>query len=254
MLDFLMSPIDPSRVHEVGFAASWHGRFMVLAWGVLAPFAVMAARFFKIMPGQDWPRQLDNQVWWRSHWMGHSLVVGLSIFGLVLVLPSNWSNLSVHGMLGYTILIGLLVQILLGVFRGDKGGPTQPKPDGSLRGHHYDMTRWRRIFEALHKSLGYGLLGLGVITILFGLWHANGPVWMWFLLTVWWIILVGCFVFLQRRGFAVDTYQAIWGPDETHPGNRGPKPGWAVKRPSESMKEKDVTDVRNDRGHRVRSH
>jgi len=29
--------IDPSRPHVVGFAISWHGRMMVLAWGFLFP-------------------------------------------------------------------------------------------------------------------------------------------------------------------------------------------------------------------------
>jgi hypothetical protein len=36
-------------------------------------------------------------------------------------------------------------------------------------------------------------------------------------------------VTLQRRGLAVDTYQAIWGPDPQHPGNATP-PGWGMNR------------------------
>ncbi len=254
MWDLFLSPIDPSRAHEVGFAISWHGRAMVLAWGVLGPLAVIAARFFKIIPNQDWPRELDNQVWWHSHWMGHSFVLGLSIFGLALVLPTNWSTISTHGVLGYAVLIGVFLQILLGVFRGDKGGPTQPKSDGSLHGHHYDMTRWRMLFETLHKTLGYGLLTLGVVTILFGLWHANAPVWMWIFLGAWWSGLIVWAVHLQRRGFAVDTYQAIWGPDQKHPGNQRPAPGWGVRRPGDTLKKEGTQDVRDDRRDRVRSH
>ena len=52
-MDWLLAPIDPTRAHEVGLAISWHARLMVLGWGILAPLAVIIARFFKVMPGQD---------------------------------------------------------------------------------------------------------------------------------------------------------------------------------------------------------
>ena len=247
-MDWLFAPIDPSRAHEVGFAISWHARSMVLAWGVLAPLAVIVARFFKVMPGQDFPREVDNQVWWRSHWMGQSLVVGLSIFGLALVLPSDMASMSLHNWLGYGVLVGAAAQVVLGVFRGSKGGPTDVK----IRGHHYDMTPWRRMFEALHKMIGYTVILLAMVTILLGLWKANGPVWMWLTLGVWWTLLLVVFVSLQKRGMAVDTYQAIWGTDPAHPGNQGPAPGWGMRRYGETME--GTEDVRRDRGDRVRSH
>jgi hypothetical protein len=59
-MDWLLAPIDATRAHEVGFAVSWHARSMVLAWAVLAPLAVVIARYFKVLPGQDWPRELDR--------------------------------------------------------------------------------------------------------------------------------------------------------------------------------------------------
>ena len=252
-MDWLFAPIDPTRAHDVGLAVSWHARSMVLAWGVLAPLAVLAARFFKIMPGQDWPRELDNQAWWRSHWMGQVIVTGLSGVGLALVLPLNFAEMSLHNWLGLVLLLFLIVQLFLGVTRGSKGGPTAPAPDGSPRGHHYDMTPWRHFFEAAHKSLGYAALGLGVVVIVTGLWKANAPVWMWVGLGIWWTGLVIAFIIFQRRGMAVDTYQAIWGADLNHPGNRLPLPGWGVRRPGD--KQKDGTeDVRSDRRDRVRSH
>lgn len=253
MWDWLLSPIDPGRVHEVGFAVSWHARSMVLGWGVLAPLAVIAARFFKIMPGQDWPRELDNQSWWRSHWMGQALVVGLSIFGLALVLPSRLTEMSLHNWLGYAVLLGLVLQVLLGQFRGSKGGPTAPAADGSLRGDHYDMTPWRRAFEHLHKTLGYTLLLLASVTIVLGLWKANALVWMWLVLSFWWVLLIAAFVHMQRRGMAVDTYQAIWGDDPIHPGNQRPAPGWGMRQPGKDI-EKGDQDVRSDRRDRVRGH
>lgn len=230
MIDWLFSPIDPLRMHEVGYAISWHARLMVLGWGVLAPLAVLMARYFKVLPGQDWPQELDNQLWWRSHWIGHSAVFLLSGVGFVLVLPTDFSAMSLHNWLGYGLLFGVVVQVALGLFRGNKGGPTAPQADGSLRGHHYDMTPWRRTFEALHKSLGYGLLVLAALTILLGLWKANGPVWMWLALIVWWAGLIVASIVMQRRGMAIDTYQAIWGVDPAHPGNTAKQPGWGVRR------------------------
>lgn len=233
MWDWLASPIDPTRTHLIGGSIAWHGRSMVLAWAVLAPLAVVIARFFKITPGQDWPRRLDNPFWWRSHWIGQVIVLILSILGFLLVLPMNLAELSLHAVLGYLMLTALIAQVLLGLFRGSKGGPTAPAKDGSLRGDHYDMTPWRRMFEALHKTLGYGLLGLGAMTILLGLWKANAPMWMWLALVVWWAGLIALFLRLQRNGLAVDTYQAIWGDDLDHPGNRRPAPGWGVRRPGD---------------------
>jgi len=184
--------------------------------------------------------------------MGQASVVVLTIFGLVLVLPINFA-VGLHNALGIVLLLFLLAQVLLGVFRGSKGGATAPAPDGSLHGHHYDMTPWRRLFEALHKSLGYAALGLSVLVILSGLWKANAPVWMWLVTSVWWIGLIIAFVILQKRGMAVDTYQAIWGDDPRHPGNQLPDPGWGVRRPGRTNLERE-DDVRSDRGNGVRSH
>ncbi len=252
-MDWLLAPVDPSRAHEVSAAVAWHARSMVLAWGILAPLAVLVARFFKILPGQDWPRQLDSQLWWRSHWMGHIAVLVLCGIGLVLVLPLDWSATGLHTRLGLALLAVLGVQVLLGLLRGSKGGPSAPARDGSPRGHHYDMTPRRQMFETAHKSLGYLALGLSVLVILSGLWKANAPLWMWLVLTFWWLGLAAAFVAMQRRGMAVDTYQAIWGADPTHPGNRRPAPGWGMRRLGERQKERQ-DDVRRDRGNGLRSH
>ncbi len=252
-MDWLLAPIDPARAHDVGVAVSWHARSMVLAWGVLAPLAVLIARFFKILPGQDWPRELDSQLWWRSHWIGQVAVAAISVAGLVLVLPSERGAMTLHNWLGFGLLALMLVQVLLGAFRGSKGGPSDPARDGTPRGHHYDMTPWRLAFEALHKTLGYGALALAVVVILTGLWKANAPVWMWGALAVWWALLVVAFITLQRRGMAIDTYQAIWGDGAEHPGNQMPAPGWGVRRPGDTRRE-SADNVRNDRGDGVRSH
>lgn len=233
-MDWLLAPLDPSRAHEVGFAVSWHARTMVAGWGVLAPAAVLIARYFKVLPGQDWPRELDSQTWWKVHWMGQAAVALLTVFGLGLILGAAKGG-SLHGQLGYAVLILLAFQVGLGIFRGSKGGPTAPAQDGSPRGDHYDMTPWRVTFEWVHKLTGYALLLLALIVIVLGLWQANAPVWMWLVLGGYWLGLLGIAAYLQRRGWAVDTYQAIWGPDPEHPGNRRKPIGWGINRPGEGQ-------------------
>ncbi|MEL6479736.1 MAG: cytochrome B, partial [Pseudomonadota bacterium] len=82
------------------------------------------------------------------------------------------------------------------------------------------------------KFAGYGLLALAIYGTLSGLWLANAPVWMWLSLAVWWSALIAAFVYLQRLGMAVDTYQAIWGPDPSLPGNQRKPIGWGITRPN----------------------
>jgi cytochrome b561 len=227
--EWLATPVDPERVHEVGFAVSWHARIMVLGWGFLAPVSVLIARFFKVLPGQDFPRELDTQFWWHTHWIGFTGVLLLTIFGVGLLLPDA-SGDSWHGRLGYCVLTLVFLQVALGIFRGTKGGPTAPASDGSFRGDHYSMTPWRTLFEACHKSLGYLLLLLSSVVIVLGLWDANAPNWMWIVIGAWWALLICAAFALQLKGLAVDTYQAIWGPDPSHPGNKIPPKGWGMRR------------------------
>jgi hypothetical protein len=222
MLEWLLSPADPARAHDVGIALSWHARTMVLGWGILAPLAVLAARYLKVMPGQKWPDELDNKTWWRWHWMSQSLVLVLSAVGLVLILMAdqNTGTAIWHRAFGYTVLVLGAFQGLSGLLRGSKGGPTSRAADGSLRGDHYDMTLRRQLFETVHKIFGYLALAMMTVTVGSGLWMANAPRWMGLVIVVWWTGLTVCAIVLQRKGWAVDTYQAIWGPDPVHPGNR----------------------------------
>ena len=53
--------------HVLPPSVAWHARLMVLAWGVLIPVGVLWARFWKVAPHQDWPRQLDHKAWWHAH-------------------------------------------------------------------------------------------------------------------------------------------------------------------------------------------
>ncbi len=173
MLEWLLAPIDVARLHDVGFHVSWHARFMVLAWGVLLPLGIITARFFKIVPGQAWPEYLDNQAWWHAHrvlqYAGCALML-VALFFILNAQAERPENL-VHRLMGWTVICLAVLQILAGLLRGSKGGPT----DSSMRGDHYDMTLQRRIFEYVHKLLGYLVLLLAWATTVSGLWTANAP-------------------------------------------------------------------------------
>ncbi len=243
MLDWLATPLSGATDHVIAPWSSWHGRFMVLAWGVLLPLGAVAARYFKVLPGQRWPRELDNKAWWHAHrgsqWVGVLLMsVGLAI---------AWGQGSaatpvamVHAAAGWVVAVLGWVQVAAGLARGSKGGPAADAMRGpqvmggdprAMRGDHYDMTPYRQWFERLHKTLGWlaVLLALGVISS--GLWIADAPRWMPLLLLAWWLLLAALAWRWQAQGRCIDTYQAIWGPDPVHPGNRMRPIGWGVRRP-----------------------
>ncbi len=233
LLDWLLLPLDPDRPHQVSVLVSWHGRLMVLAWGILLPLGVLIARYFKVAPRQNWPAELDNRLWWHAHlslqWFG----VVLSLTATILILRELGEISffkSPHRGFAWLALLLLAAQVLAGLFRGSRGGPTYPAPDGSWRGDHYDMTRRRRIFECSHKLLGYLALLCGAIAILSGLHTVNAPVWMWGAILLWWGLLLVAAVYLQTTLGALDTYQAIWGPDPELPGNRLKPIGFGIKR------------------------
>ena len=232
MLDWLMASIDASRPHDVGFAVSWHARSMTLAWGVLAPCGILAARFLKLWPKQKWPERLDHPGWWHLHRACQYLAGFLTLLALALILnrPGRGSQTAIHGALGWTVILLAAVQFSGAWLRGSKGGPTAPAADGSWRGDHYDMTPRRIAFEYVHKFGGYVAVLIAAGAIVSGLWRANAPHWMWLTIGGWWSFALTLFIALQRRGMAFDTYQAHWGADAVHPGNRRKPVGFGVRR------------------------
>ncbi len=233
MLDWLLLPIDPGRAHALSAAVAWHGRLMTLAWGVAVPLGVLMARYYKILPGQDWPSERDNKVWWHAHQSLHYSAGILTLIGVVLIVQglATLGSSGRHAVFGWALVLLALGQFLGGWLRGSKGGPTDPAPDGSLHGDHYAMTKRRLVFEYAHKSGGYLALAVACGAVITGLWNANAPVWMWLSLTLWWTGLLVFATVLQRKGQAIDTYQAIWGPDPVHPGNARKPIGLAITRP-----------------------
>ena len=236
MTAWWLSPLSGAVSHEIAPWAYWHARCMVLAWGVLLPLGAIVARFYKVMPGQGWPGALDNKRWWHGHRTLQRAGVGAMTLGLWFV----WNRATgsdagqhtataaqLHSWAGWALCAAGWLQIAGGFARGSKGGPT----DAQLRGDHYDMTPRRMSFERVHKALGWSALVAAMVVIALGLRVADAPRWMALVLALWWLLLIVVFVELQRRGRCIDTYQAIWGPDPAHPGNRIAPVGWGVRRP-----------------------
>lgn len=229
MIDWLSTPMSGTLEHHIAPWAYWHARCMVLGWSVLLPVGALAARYFKITPRQRWPQQLDSKPWWHAHrvlqWAG---IAVMSAGALLAWGHGTGSTLAarVHAGAGWAMVALGWLQIAAGLARGSKGGPT----DQSLRGDHYDMTPHRVRFERLHKGLGWlALLAAAGVTAL-GLLVADAPRWMALVLALWWGLLAVAASRWQRQGRCVDTYQAIWGPDPRHPGNRIEPIGWGVRR------------------------
>ncbi|MEM7423466.1 MAG: cytochrome B, partial [Pseudomonadota bacterium] len=168
----------------------------------------------------------DNKAWWRAH-VGLQYMGGAAMLAaLALILLAGGAGTSTHAWLGWVVAGMAALQFFAGWLRGTKGGPT----DDVMAGDHFDMTRRRLIFEHVHKFAGYALMLLACAGLVTGLWQANAPVWMWIGLGLWWVLFIAAFAICQRRGMAIDTYQAIWGPDPALPGNRRAPIGWGVRR------------------------
>ncbi len=228
-LAWWLAPLSGATVHHLPDWAVWHARTMVAAWAVLLPLGVLAARFFKVTLEQDWPRQVDNRAWWHAHRGLQYLGMALVATGLFLAWNQGGQATTAavwHHWLGWVVVVAGAAQLLSAWLRGSKGGPTEPH----LRGDHYDMTHHRRAFERWHKGLGWAALLLAVAVIVLGLVAADAPRWMAGGLTLWWSLLAALAWRWQRQGRCIDTYQAIWGPDPAHPGNRLRPTGWGVRR------------------------
>jgi hypothetical protein len=229
MAPWLLASLSGALHPEIPGAVAWHARLMVLSWSVLLPLGMLIARYFKIWPGQDWPRQLDNRRWFRLHVWLQSLGVGFMTLGLLVIAPvagAEGGTIAVHHALGWTALgIGWL-QVLGALLRGKSGEPGEPE----LHGDHYAMTPRRIVFEIVHKHLGWLAAPLALGATALGLIIVDAPRWMALMLALWWLALLAAAARLQREGRCIDTYQAIWGPDPRHPGNRRRPIGWGVSR------------------------
>jgi hypothetical protein len=238
VFNWLLLPISGARIHQVAPQIAWHGRIMVLALGLLLPIMVVIARYYKVVPGQDWPRYLDNPFWFLTHRRAGYWVTALATCAAIIVI---WRNHdlhplgSVHGVIGWSVLLLSWFQVLGSRARGTHGGPMNPftrqlKPPGEWPGDHFSMTRTRIFFEYTHKTLGWVMCLATVIAITSGLYRADAPHWMWLLMLLWWLSAVIAAAVLQSQGRCIDSYQAIWGLDPSLPGNRRKPIGWGIRR------------------------
>jgi len=238
IIEFMLLPMSGSAEHFISDAHKWHARLMVVAWGIFIPTGIFIARYYKITTRQRWPLQLDNQFWWRTHL---TLQIGgsvLSLAALVIVLlvaevPEGRLE-SMHHLLGWSIILLAVSQIVGGALRGTKSHPTvvlDPDLHKMLNGgDHFEMSVRRRLFEYTHKIVGYSAMLLAVINIIVGLTITDAPRWMWIIIVLFWLMLLASCFRLQRAGRCVDTYQAIYGPAPELPGNGRPPIGWGIKR------------------------
>jgi hypothetical protein len=237
LLSWLMTPLSGSGIHIISSSVSWHGRLMVMAWGFMLPVSLVIARYYKVMPNQDWPNELDRKFWWHAHRSIAYVACGFTMIGVFLIFKqSDYSgNFRIlHAYMGWTLVFLAAIQIAGAHLRGTKGGPTAPRlaVDGTfldLHGDHYDMTTRRIIFERIHKTIGTIAVCFAAIEIVIGMYLADAPRWMWVGLALWWFSAICWVIFLQINGRCINTYQAIWGTDPTLPGARVKPIGWGIR-------------------------
>jgi hypothetical protein len=240
VVSWLLTPVSGAGSHSISSRIAWHGRFMVLGMGVLLPPVIMVARFFKVTLKQNWPTDLDNPFWFLSHRRWGHIIGTIVVIGLVFAIAADgalypWDNF--HVATGWIVITLVLIQIVGAWRRGSHGGPLDPftrrqRPPHEWPGDHFSMTPRRVVFEYVHKSAGHLLLVLTLIVITSGLIDADAPRWMLIVLGTWWLALIVTSVRLQRAGRCIDTYQAIWGPDPTLPGNQRRPIGFGIMRPN----------------------
>ncbi|MBC2664933.1 cytochrome B [Novosphingobium flavum] len=205
---------------------------MVLAWAILVPLGIIAARYYKITPRQPWPQVLDNKAWWHAHRACQFAAMALATIGWWLAIRharGETALAGLHGLIGWAVMILGWSQVAAGLLRGTKGGPTDPRAaPPHWHGDHYDMTRRRILFERGHKAAGYLVLALTLVAVPTGLVAADAPRWMAVVIAIWWAALAALAWRLQRAGRCVDTYQAIWGAGADLPGNKRRPIGWGV--------------------------
>ncbi|WP_198929052.1 MULTISPECIES: cytochrome b561 domain-containing protein [Rhizobium] len=227
--DWLLSGLSGTRHVSPPTWAYWHARFMVIGWTILLPSGMLIARFFKVTSRQAWPTVLDNKFWWKCHIRLQSAGLVFVFLGLAMVYRhgKGISSLAMmHHLCGWFVIVMGIIQLISGLLRGSKGGPTS----ANMRGDHYDMTPRRVLFEYVHKILGWIAMAVAAFVTGAGLVLVDAPRWMMIVIALWWIAYLLVFAWLQAKGRCLDTYQAIWGASLEHPGNQLKPIGWGIRR------------------------
>ncbi len=206
-------------------AMAIHGALMLTAWALLIPAGSVVARYYKVMPGQDFPRVFDNLTWWNWHRGLQYGGLAMATVALILIMAETGGRIDTpHGACGLALMALGWLQMLSGWLRGSRGGPSgrgaDPDDPATWRGDHYDMTKRRVTFERWHKTAGWSAVLLAGVTVLLGIGLVGAPDW---LVALAGLLQAGVVVAvmdgrLRRRW--IDTYAALWGLDPRHPGSR----------------------------------
>jgi hypothetical protein len=62
-VEWLLTQLSGSSEHSISSYVAWYARQMILGMSLLMQLIVLVARFFKVTPWQDRPRQLHNPFW-----------------------------------------------------------------------------------------------------------------------------------------------------------------------------------------------
>ncbi len=210
----------------------YHAILMFVIWLVLVPLCIMTIRYGKPRPTPFGIREkikVSNVAWWWFHVHKYVLYVaiGLAVVGAAVAMTvSGGFSGSVHSLFGITAVVLGCLQVASTWFRGTHGGryyyTAKPDDPATWHGDHYSMTPRRRIFEAVHKNVGYfaGIFALGAVAS--GLTQYSMPVLTGTMLATVLVIIVLCVV-LEHHGRRYDTYCSVFGNDPDHPHNKARK-------------------------------
>lgn len=206
-------------------AMAVHAGLMLTAWGLLIPAGGIVARYYKVLPGQDFPAVHGDLTWWSWHQGLQYGGIALASAALIVILRETGGGFgTLHGRCGLAVMGLGWLQVASGWLRGSRGGPTGARADpadpATWRGDHYDMTRHRRVFEGWHKPAGWAAVILSAVTVMLGTALVGAPSWLMALVGALQAATAVGLIDGATRGRWVDTYAALWGTDRRHPGNR----------------------------------
>jgi hypothetical protein len=131
-----------------------HGFIMFVAWAVLFPGGVLAARYMK---------HLKDDGWYQIHVYAQYSGAAVMFLGVLFAVAEikEFRTSSAHVKLGLTSIAIVCAQILNAVFRPSKPGA------GEL------PSAWRRAWQLAHRYGGRAALALGFVTLLTGIFEID---------------------------------------------------------------------------------
>jgi len=159
---------------------------MILAWTICAPSVVVVSRFGKV--------KLPDSKWFNAHRFLGFLIFVFSIAGYLIILSSGYegdAKKKLHSKVGLAIIIlGAIVQPLLGIFRPAKDEPdykvenagepkvemvakdpeqTPPSPTPASSSPTPSYLTKRSLWKYCHQGVAFVCILLGFCNVLIGL-------------------------------------------------------------------------------------